>query len=248
MVPLLVLWGGYGQRDAHAVSLGAIIPISAAGVITFGAAGEVRSEGGAGARGWVDRRARRSAPACWPVRRSAQLKLALRRRSCCSSQRSWRSAGEQRSAVRAGLVAVGAATGVLAGLLGVGGGILLVPFLVLAVGMTQHDAEATSLLVILPTALVAASALRRRDVGDLAGRARSRRSRCGRCGRRRPARACARRGRAASVSLPSCSPSSASVSSEMARASGSMSDGACGAARRIVRSSTGSRARSRRRS
>jgi len=42
MVPLLVLWGGYGQRDAHAVSLGAIIPISAAGVLTFGAAGEIR--------------------------------------------------------------------------------------------------------------------------------------------------------------------------------------------------------------
>jgi uncharacterized membrane protein YfcA len=42
MVPLLVLWAGYGQRDAHAVSLGAIIPISAAGVLTFGAAGEIR--------------------------------------------------------------------------------------------------------------------------------------------------------------------------------------------------------------
>jgi uncharacterized protein len=42
MVPLLVLWGGYGQRDAHAVSLGAIIPISAAGVLTFGVAGEIR--------------------------------------------------------------------------------------------------------------------------------------------------------------------------------------------------------------
>jgi uncharacterized protein len=56
---------------------------------------------------------------------------------------------------------------VLAGLLGVGGGILLVPFLVLAVGMTQHEAEATSLLVILPTALAASVALRRRDVGDL---------------------------------------------------------------------------------
>lgn len=42
MVPLLVLWAGYGQRDAHAVSLGAIIPISAAGVLTFGAAGEIQ--------------------------------------------------------------------------------------------------------------------------------------------------------------------------------------------------------------
>jgi uncharacterized protein len=42
MVSLLVLFGGFGQRHAHAVSLGAIIPISAAGVVTFGAAGEVR--------------------------------------------------------------------------------------------------------------------------------------------------------------------------------------------------------------
>lgn len=41
MVPLLVLWAGYGQREAHAVSLGAIIPISIAGVAAYGAAGEV---------------------------------------------------------------------------------------------------------------------------------------------------------------------------------------------------------------
>jgi uncharacterized protein len=65
------------------------------------------------------------------------------------------------------LIAFGAAAGVLAGLLGVGGGILLVPFLVLVVGMTQHEAEATSLLVILPTAVAASVALRRRNVGDL---------------------------------------------------------------------------------
>src|SRR5262245_25622350 len=39
MVPLLVLWAGYGQRDAHAMSLGAIIPISVAGILTFGVAG-----------------------------------------------------------------------------------------------------------------------------------------------------------------------------------------------------------------
>jgi uncharacterized membrane protein YfcA len=65
------------------------------------------------------------------------------------------------------LLAVGALAGTLAGLLGVGGGMLLVPFLVLAVGMSQHEAEATSLLVILPTAVAASWALQRRDVGDL---------------------------------------------------------------------------------
>jgi uncharacterized protein len=41
MVPLLVLWAGYGQRDAHAMSLGAIIPISIAGILTYGIAGRV---------------------------------------------------------------------------------------------------------------------------------------------------------------------------------------------------------------
>jgi uncharacterized protein len=42
MVPLLVLWARYAQRDAHAVSLGAIIPISLGGIATYGIAGEVR--------------------------------------------------------------------------------------------------------------------------------------------------------------------------------------------------------------
>ena len=42
MVPLLVVVARCGQRQAHALSLGAIIPISVAGLATFGAAGEVR--------------------------------------------------------------------------------------------------------------------------------------------------------------------------------------------------------------
>lgn len=42
MVPLLVLRAGYRQREAHAMSLGAIIPISLASVVTYGVAGEVR--------------------------------------------------------------------------------------------------------------------------------------------------------------------------------------------------------------
>jgi uncharacterized protein len=41
MVPLLVFWAGYAQRDAHAISLGAIIPISVAGIATYGVAGQV---------------------------------------------------------------------------------------------------------------------------------------------------------------------------------------------------------------
>ncbi len=65
------------------------------------------------------------------------------------------------------LAAFGVAVGAFAGLLGVGGGILLVPFLTFVVGLSQHAAEATSLLVVLPTAVVASIVLRRRGVGDL---------------------------------------------------------------------------------
>jgi len=42
MVPLLVLLAGYDQRTAHAMSLGAIIPIGLASLATYGVAGEVR--------------------------------------------------------------------------------------------------------------------------------------------------------------------------------------------------------------
>ncbi|HWY19193.1 MAG TPA: TSUP family transporter [Solirubrobacteraceae bacterium] len=52
------------------------------------------------------------------------------------------------------LIAIGVAAGVLAGLLGVGGGVLFVPGLVIVVGLGQHQAEATSLLAIIPVAIV----------------------------------------------------------------------------------------------
>lgn len=54
-------------------------------------------------------------------------------------------------------IAIGAAGGVISGLLGVGGGILFVPALTLALGLSQVKAEATSLLAIVPVALVGAA-------------------------------------------------------------------------------------------
>jgi uncharacterized membrane protein YfcA len=52
-----------------------------------------------------------------------------------------------------GAVAIGLAGGVIAGLLGVGGGVLFVPGLVIFLGLDQHQAEATSLLAIIPVAI-----------------------------------------------------------------------------------------------
>jgi uncharacterized membrane protein YfcA len=59
---------------------------------------------------------------------------------------------------------LGFAAGVLAGFFGVGGGILFVPTLV-GLGLSQLDAEATSLLAILPT--VAAGTWRQRRYGNV---------------------------------------------------------------------------------
>jgi uncharacterized membrane protein YfcA len=53
-----------------------------------------------------------------------------------------------------GAVAIGVAGGIIAGLLGVGGGVLFVPGLVIFLGLDQHQAEATSLLAIIPVAIV----------------------------------------------------------------------------------------------
>lgn len=54
-------------------------------------------------------------------------------------------------------VLMGAAAGVVSGLLGVGGGILFVPTLTLVLSLSQVKAEATSLLAIIPVALVGAA-------------------------------------------------------------------------------------------
>ena len=61
-------------------------------------------------------------------------------------------------------VGLGLVAGVVSGLLGVGGGTLFVPTL-LALGLSQRSAEATSLLAILPT--VAAGAWSQQRYGNV---------------------------------------------------------------------------------
>jgi uncharacterized membrane protein YfcA len=53
-----------------------------------------------------------------------------------------------------GAIAIGVAGGIVAGMLGVGGGVLFVPGLVIFLNLGQHQAEATSLLAIIPVAII----------------------------------------------------------------------------------------------
>ena len=63
------------------------------------------------------------------------------------------------------LFACGLLAGVVGGMLGVGGGIIFVPALVLIVGLSQVEAEATSLLAIIPVAV--AAVWRQREYGNV---------------------------------------------------------------------------------
>jgi uncharacterized membrane protein YfcA len=48
------------------------------------------------------------------------------------------------------LIIIGLTAGILSGLVGVGGGIIMVPLFVFFLGLTQHNAQGLSLAVMLP--------------------------------------------------------------------------------------------------
>lgn len=47
------------------------------------------------------------------------------------------------------LIAIGVVAGILSGFVGVGGGVIIVPALIYVLGMSQHEAQGTSLFVLL---------------------------------------------------------------------------------------------------
>lgn len=61
---------------------------------------------------------------------------------------------------------IGFLTGILSGLLGVGGGVILIPMLVLGLHMVQHLAQGISLVVIIPTALTGLITFHRKGLID----------------------------------------------------------------------------------
>ncbi|HXF58169.1 MAG TPA: sulfite exporter TauE/SafE family protein [Actinomycetota bacterium] len=159
IVPGLVLLLGMGQRLAHGTSLAAILPIAASGVAGFAAAGAV--DWGAGgfvtlgamAGAWAGTRALRAVPQLFLRRGFAAFLVATAVRLLLGAPEAAGRAPIDPVGALA-LVGVGLASGALAGLLGVGGGIVIVPALVLLFSVPDAVAKGTSLLVIIPTALV----------------------------------------------------------------------------------------------
>jgi uncharacterized membrane protein YfcA len=61
---------------------------------------------------------------------------------------------------------IGLAMGLLSGILGIGGGVVLVPMLTFILGTEQHAAQGVSLLVIIPTDISGLFALRKNKLVD----------------------------------------------------------------------------------
>ena len=64
------------------------------------------------------------------------------------------------------LVPIGVAVGAFSAAVGIGGGLMMVPVMVLGYGLDQHAAQGTSLVVIVPTAMAGAIAHHRRGLVD----------------------------------------------------------------------------------
>jgi uncharacterized membrane protein YfcA len=164
VVPLLVLVARFGEREAAATSLAAIGVTALAGTIAYALLGRVHVDDAAlvglpAAAGAVagtaiqQRLSRRGLSLLF-----AALLLTVAALLYFDAEPSLAESGAPVA------VLLGAAAGVVAGVFGVGGGILFVPTLV-ALGLSHLDAEATSLLAILPT--VAAGAWRQERYGNL---------------------------------------------------------------------------------
>lgn len=162
IVPGLVLVAAYGQRVAHGTSLTAIVPIAVVGAVGYATAGEVDLvvAGLVAAGALVGAPLGVAALARLPQRRLQQafgvlVALAAIRLVMDAGDPA---AGAGRGAVDAagavGYVLTGLASGGLAGLMGVGGGVIIVPLLTLGFGFPLVLAKGTSLAVIVPTALV----------------------------------------------------------------------------------------------
>jgi len=160
MVPALVLLLGMGQRLAHGTSLAAIVPIALAGVLGYALDGKVDwaaslflvvGSAGLGAR--IGTHLLHVIP-----QRALALVFGVVVLITAARMVLGDGTGTGRVDLTVGtalvLVLVGVVAGTAAGLLGVGGGIIMVPALVVLVGVPAAVAKGSSLAVIIPTAIV----------------------------------------------------------------------------------------------
>jgi uncharacterized membrane protein YfcA len=158
LVPALVYFLGFDQRLAHGTSLTAILPISAASLAVYWtndnvdwAAAWWLSVGAVvgavvGTR-LLDVVSKRTLSIAF-----AGVMLLTAARLVVHTDATGRGVFDTAAAL--GMIAIGALSGTMAGLLGIGGGVIMVPALVVLLGVPPVVAKGTSVAVIIPTAVV----------------------------------------------------------------------------------------------
>lgn len=158
IVPALAMLAGLHHKLATGTSLTAIVPISISGIVGYAADGEIDYAAaaliaaGAVVGAMVGTRWLRQINA--PVLQlifAVVMVLSAIRMLLDDPETSGR--GGMTVAMAVGLITLGLVSGLLAGLLGVGGGIIIVPALSMLFGVPLVLAKGTSLAVILPTAI-----------------------------------------------------------------------------------------------
>lgn len=174
IVPGLVLVMRFTQRYAHGTSLAAIVPIAAAGVAGFALGDEVDWAvagllvvGSAVGAQIGTRLIHRLSQHHLRMAFAGLLIVTAVRLVMESAELEALGRGDLGTAAVLGLVGLGLVAGVLAGLMGVGGGIVLVPGQILLFDIADATAKGTSLAVIIPTALVGTRTNLQRDNADL---------------------------------------------------------------------------------
>ena len=172
LVPGLVMLAGLGQRMAHGTSLAAIVPIALAGTVGYASGGEVDVvAAGLTAVGvlagtpvgvhLLGRLPERSLRLGFAV----VLLLAAVRMVLSPGDGAGRETLTLLGGV--GFVATGLGAGVLAGVMGVGGGIVMVPAFTVLFGLPITLAKGTSLAVIVPGAVLGTFRNRAQGTTDL---------------------------------------------------------------------------------
>ncbi len=169
IVPGLTLLARFPAKLASGTSLTAIVPISAAALVGYATEGEVDLAAAAlltvgslaGALAGTRWLRTLSGPTLQGIFATLMFVTALRLALGDDGEGAGR--GSLTVGAVVALVALGFAAGVWAGLLGVGGGIILVPALTLLFGLPLIVAKGSALAVILPTSVL--GTLRNRSAG-----------------------------------------------------------------------------------
>jgi uncharacterized protein len=171
VVPALVLVLHFDQRLANGTSLAAILPISAASLVTYWSQGNVDWPAalyisiGALVGAVLGTRLMRILPVRTITVAFVILMLATAVRLFISTEAAGRAALDVVDATE--LVLLGLASGTLAGLLGVGGGVIMVPAMVVLFGIEPVVAKGTSVAVIIPTSLMGTWRNRKHRFADM---------------------------------------------------------------------------------